>query len=65
MANLTINETTVTNRRIEPFNKIIVLEAGDKLADTAALITLANKTCPTGYRITARITINIDKIEKL
>ena len=63
MADFNIIETPRTDRRIEPYHKIITLEEGGKLADTAALLAVANKTCPAGYKVTARVTINIDKIE--
>ena len=65
MADFVVVETEKVERKIEPFNKIIVLEEGGKLADTPALITIANKTCPKGYKVMVRVMINVDKVEKL
>ena len=64
-ADFTVIETERTERRIAPFQKVIVLEAGEKLANTPELLAVSQKTCPEGYKVTVRVTILVDKIEKL
>lgn len=63
MPNFTINEETI--RTITRFSKIITLEAGKKLTDDADLVNIAGKTVPAGYKITVRVNIRAENIEKI
>jgi len=64
MADFQITDTVYHHYTTKSYDKELVLNAGDKLADDAALIHIAQLTMPAGYR--ARVSIHIDaQIEKL
>jgi len=64
MADFQIEETIYTHYSTKRYNKELVLNPGDKLANDSDLVDIAQRTMPAGYR--ARVAIHIDAtIEKL
>ena len=63
MPDFTITETTA--REIKPFCETYILEAGEKLAGKASLISVSNKIIPAGYKVTIMVSVDVMDIEKL
>lgn len=56
---------TTTKRIIKPIRKLLVLEAGDKIANDEEILAMAQKTVPVGYRVSVIVDIKVVKIEEI
>jgi hypothetical protein len=62
-ADFSVESKTKTHYRIDGLNEEYVLTEGQKLADIAEIVAFANKTVPTGKKVTVAVNIDIMEVE--